>query len=70
MTASHDQTDRNVGGLSLRGIGKNYGPITVLSDVNLDVRPAKRSRCLAKTAPASLRSPRLSPASFDRRSDQ
>ena len=64
MTASHEQTDRNVGGLSLRGIGKKYGPITVLNDVNLDVRPARRSRCLAKTGPASPRSPRSSPASF------
>ena len=41
MTASHDPTDRNVGGLSLRGIGKKYGPITVLNDVNLDVRPGE-----------------------------
>ena len=38
MTASKDRTDRNGGGLSLRGIGKKYGPITVLNDVNLDVR--------------------------------
>jgi len=28
-------------GLSLRGIGKRYGPVTVLSDVNLDVRPGE-----------------------------
>ena len=41
MTASPDRTDRNVGGLSLRGIGKKYGPITVLNDVNLDVRPGE-----------------------------
>jgi ribose transport system ATP-binding protein len=38
MTASPDRTDRSGGGLSLRGIGKKYGPITVLNDVNLDVR--------------------------------
>ena len=41
MTASQDPTDRDVGGLSLRGIGKKYGPITVLNDVNLDVRPGE-----------------------------
>ena len=41
MTASQDRTDRNGGGLSLRGIGKKYGPITVLNDVNLDVRPGE-----------------------------
>ena len=41
MTASQDPSDRNVGGLSLRGIGKKYGPITVLNDVNLDVRPGE-----------------------------
>ena len=28
-------------GLTLRGIGKKYGPITVLSDVDLDVRPGE-----------------------------
>ena len=28
-------------GLSVRGIGKKYGPITVLSDVDLDVRPGE-----------------------------
>ena len=28
-------------GLSLSGIGKRYGPITVLSDVDLDVRPGE-----------------------------
>ena len=33
-TASRD-------GLSVRGIGKKYGPITVLSDVDLDVRPGE-----------------------------
>ena len=33
MTASQDPTDRNAGGLSLRGIGKKYGSITVLNDV-------------------------------------
>ena len=38
MTTSQDRTDRSGGGLSLRGIGKKYGPITVLNDVNLDVR--------------------------------
>jgi ribose transport system ATP-binding protein len=43
MTASQDPTDRDVGGLSLRGIGKKYGPITVLNDVNLDVRPGEAS---------------------------
>ncbi len=31
----------NAGGLALRGIGKKYGPITVLSDVDLDVRPGE-----------------------------
>jgi ribose transport system ATP-binding protein len=41
MTASQDPTDRDVGGLSLRGIGKKYGPITVLNDVSLDVRPGE-----------------------------
>ena len=41
MTASQDPTHRDVGGLSLRGIGKKYGPITVLNDVNLDVRPGE-----------------------------
>ena len=41
MTASQDPTDRDGGGLSLRGIGKKYGPITVLNDVNLDVRPGE-----------------------------
>jgi ribose transport system ATP-binding protein len=41
MTASQDPTDRNVGGLSLRGIGKKYGPITILNDVKLDVRPGE-----------------------------
>ncbi len=47
MTASQDRTawqgrpDRNGGGLSLRGVGKKYGLITVLSDVNLDVRPGE-----------------------------
>ena len=41
MTASQDPTDRDVGGLSLRGIAKKYGPITVLNDVNLDVRPGE-----------------------------
>ena len=28
-------------GLSLRGIGKNYGPVTVLSEVDLDLRPGE-----------------------------
>jgi ribose transport system ATP-binding protein len=28
-------------GLTLRGVGKKYGPITVLSDVDLDVRPGE-----------------------------
>jgi ribose transport system ATP-binding protein len=28
-------------GLSLHGIGKNYGPVTVLSEVDLDVRPGE-----------------------------
>ena len=41
MTSSQNQPDRNVGGLSLRGIGKKYGPITILNDVNLDVRPGE-----------------------------
>ena len=41
MTASQESTDRDLGGLYLRGIGKKYGPITVLNDVNLDVRPGE-----------------------------
>ena len=41
MTASEQWTTATGGGLSLRGIGKKYGPITVLSDVNLDVRPGE-----------------------------
>jgi ribose transport system ATP-binding protein len=41
MTASQDQADHHGGGLSLRGIGKKYGPITILNDVNLDVRPGE-----------------------------
>src|SRR5436190_2467520 len=28
-------------GLSLRGIGKNYGPVTVLSGLDLDLRPGE-----------------------------
>jgi ribose transport system ATP-binding protein len=35
------QTTADGEGLSLHGIGKKYGPITVLSDVNLDVRPGE-----------------------------
>ena len=38
MTDSRASADISNGGLSLRGIGKKYGPITVLNDVNLDVR--------------------------------
>ena len=41
MTASQDRTDRDGGGLTLRGVGKKYGQITVLSDVSLDVRPGE-----------------------------
>ncbi len=41
MTAAQDRTDRDGGGLALRGVGKKYGPITVLSDVDLDVRPGE-----------------------------
>jgi ribose transport system ATP-binding protein len=41
MTASQESTDRDLGRLSLRGIGKKYGPITVLNDVNLEVRPGE-----------------------------
>ena len=41
MTASQDRADHVGGGLSLRGIGKKYGPITILNDVNLDVRPGE-----------------------------
>ena len=41
MTTSLNRKDRDGGGLSLRGVGKKYGPITVLSDVDLDVRPGE-----------------------------
>ena len=41
MTGLQNPTDRNGAGLSLRGIGKKYGPITILNDVNLDVRPGE-----------------------------
>ena len=41
MTAAQDRTDRDGGGLALRGVGKKYGPITVLSEVDLDVRPGE-----------------------------
>jgi ribose transport system ATP-binding protein len=38
-TSFHPTVSRD--GLGLRGIGKKYGPITVLSDVDLDVRPGE-----------------------------
>ncbi len=41
MTASPDPRGLDGGGLALRGVGKNYGLITVLSDVDLDVRPGE-----------------------------
>lgn len=37
-----DQATRpSESGLSLRGIGKNYGPVTVLSGIDLDLRPGE-----------------------------
>jgi ribose transport system ATP-binding protein len=41
MTVPEQLTGAGGQGLSLRGIGKNYGPVTVLSDVDLDVRPGE-----------------------------
>jgi ribose transport system ATP-binding protein len=41
MTPSQALPYASGGGLALRGIGKKYGPITVLNDVNLDVRPGE-----------------------------
>jgi ribose transport system ATP-binding protein len=41
MTLSTQSTTANELGLSLRGVGKRYGPITVLQDVNLDVGPGE-----------------------------
>jgi ribose transport system ATP-binding protein len=41
MTASCALTGVSGGGLALRGIGKKYGPVTVLNDVNFDVRPGE-----------------------------
>jgi ribose transport system ATP-binding protein len=38
MTSSTQPRDA---GLSLRGVGKRYGPVTVLTDVDLDVRPGE-----------------------------
>ncbi len=40
MTLSIDSA-RDGDGLSLCGVGKKYGPITVVSDVDLDVRPGE-----------------------------
>ncbi|MDE3176547.1 MAG: sugar ABC transporter ATP-binding protein [Pseudomonadota bacterium] len=41
MTSSTRPASMSDPGLSLRGIGKRYGPVTVLSDVDLDVRPGE-----------------------------
>ena len=38
MTVPEQFASASGQGLTLRGIGKKYGPITVLSDVDLDVR--------------------------------
>ena len=41
MTASTLLGTERETGLSLRGVGKRYGPVTVLSDLDLDVRPGE-----------------------------
>jgi ABC-type sugar transport system substrate-binding protein len=48
--------------LTVEGVTKHFAGVTALSDVSLEVRPAKSSACSARTAPASRRCSRSCPA--------
>ena len=39
----------------LSGISKHYDGVAALTDVSLDIRPARSTPCSARTAPASRR---------------
>jgi hypothetical protein len=41
--------------LQLRGIGKNFGPVHALTDINLDIPPGRSPPWSATTARASPR---------------
>ena len=41
--------------VSLTGMSKSFVGVKVLKDVSFDVRPARCTRCSARTAPASRR---------------
>src|SRR5688572_26570924 len=37
----HDMEERPASGLSIRGVGKRYGGVEVLADVDLEIRPGE-----------------------------
>lgn len=53
--------------LSIRDIGKQYGPNIVLSDIDLDVRTGEVLALLVRTGPESRPSLRSLPALSNRR---
>ena len=65
-----EQPDRSRDGLTLRGIGKKYGPITVLSDVDLDVRPGEVLALLGENGAGKSTVARSSPGSCRRRPER